>query len=901
MASTLRACVLIACATTALAASPRIGWAQNTSASPSQIETITVTARRIREQALEAKEAAPNVVEVQPVQEIRKLPDVNAAEALQRLPGVSMEADTGEGRFINIRGMDADLNGTTFDGVTLMPSNQSSPQGGSRAVAFDAFPSGVIGGLEIVKSLTPDMDAEGLGGVVNIVPRGLPPSGASFADASIGSGYEPPRDRPIWQGEVTGGTSLDGDGDIGSGGPFGLVGTYAYEEDHRGIDDLEEGYSLDPTPYGDPQLAKIFNNVQYRWYEYHRIRQGAAGNFSWAPDSNNLFFLRILHAGYAERADKHHLELQNLDACLNDAPPDCYISREVGFNAPFAIPLQTFTDSDEHVGNDLIEFGGHSQIGALLADYRGAWNRGHDDFPTNWGGAFATTRYIPLTYNNLLSASHPTWNASVNLANPALYALGLDLANPDDPINQSSLQDAPSISHDEEWSGAVDFTLPLDVADANGRLKFGGQVRLRSRLDTMDQRTFEPRTPVSLAGLTVGPDIVYYNNTYNIGPNLNAPAIENLPGLYLVDPGSPTNFDASSDYLANQQAYQSDSENVFAGYAMYTADFGPVGILGGVRVETTNGTYRAFSLITQANGALDLVPNVNRQNYTNVFPSLQGKYRLDEDTLLRLAFSSAIARPGFNQITAAQTIDHVGCAPNICISEGNPGLKATTGDSVDATVQHDFGNGGFVYGGVFWKYFENYIVPTLDITTNGNGTQTIVTSFSNIGRALTEGAEGAYTQYFTFLPQPFDGLGVDGNLTFNYARGDIRPNEWKQLPQTSPWNYNLEVFYEKAPVSLRLAASYVSTNLWVVGPDATQDQYSQARFRLDFGSSYDLTPNVQFYFNVKNLTNTVLEFTQTRSQYYPVQREFYGPTFFFGLRALFGPEGYAALNREDDD
>ncbi|HEX3431320.1 MAG TPA: TonB-dependent receptor [Rhizomicrobium sp.] len=868
---------------------------------PSTIETVTVTAPRWREQALKAKEAAPNVVEIQPVQEIRKLPDVNVAEALQRLPGISMEADSGEGRFVNIRGMDADLNGTTFDGVTLMPSNQASPQGGARAVAFDAFPSGVIGGVEIIKSLTPDMDAEGLGGVVNILPRGLPAGGASFLDAGVGSGYEPLRDRPLWQGDVTGGTSLDESGDIGDGGPFSLVGTYGYEEDHRGINDIEEDYSLDPEPYNNPQLAKIFSDVQYRWYEYHRIRQGAAGNFSWSPNPTNEFFLRVLHAGYTEYAEKHELVLQNLDGCLNDTPPDCYISRGAGFNAPYAIPLQNFTDSAEHVGNDLIEFGGHSRFGTLLVDYRGAWNRGHDDFPTNWGGGFATTSFVPLTYNNLISASHPTWNSPVNLANSALYAFGLDAANPDDPINTSYLQNAPSISHDEEWSGAVDVTLPLDAEDLPGRLKFGSQIRLRSRLDTMDQMTFEPLSPVSLTGLTVGPNIIYYDNMYNIGPNLNAHAIETLPGLYLVDPGSPGNFDANSDYATNQQAYQNDSENVFAGYAMYTTDFGPWGVIGGVRVESTDGTYRAFSLITQPDGSLELVPNVNRQNYTDVFPSLQGKYRLDDDTLLRLAFSTAIARPGFNQITAAKTIDYVSCAPDICISEGNPGLKPTTGDSLDATVQHSLPNGGVIYGGLFYKYFQNYIVPTVDITPNGNGSNTITSGFSNIGRALTQGAEAAYTQYFTFLPQPFDGLGIDGNLTFNYARGDIRPNGWKQLPQTSPWNYNLELLYEKAPVSLRLAASYVSTNLWVVGPDPTQDQYSQARFRLDFGSTYDITGNVQAYFNIKNLTNTILEFTQSRSQYYPVQREFYGPTYFFGLRVALGPEGFASLNREDDD
>src|SRR5215469_3563222 len=204
----------------------------------SQVETVTVTANRL--QAQEVKRQAPNVIEVQPYTEMRKLPDVNLAEALQRIPGISMESDTGEGRFINIRGMDADLNGTTFDGVVLTASNQATPQGGARAVAFDAFPSGLIGGVEVVKTLTPDMDATGLGGVINLVPRAPATDGQSYLDVGAGGGIEPLRDRPRWQSDVTASTTFDLPGHAGSD-RFAIVGSIAFDEDWRGIDDLEEG------------------------------------------------------------------------------------------------------------------------------------------------------------------------------------------------------------------------------------------------------------------------------------------------------------------------------------------------------------------------------------------------------------------------------------------------------------------------------------------------------------------------------------------------------------------------------------------------------------------------------------------------------------------------------------
>ena len=123
------------------------------------IETVVVTGSR--DQAADIKKQAPVILDIAPLEQVRSLPDANAAEALQRLPGISLESDSGAGRFVNIRGMDADLNGTTFDGVRMTASNPASPQSGGRAVAFDAFPTGILGGVEVIKSLTPEMDAGG--------------------------------------------------------------------------------------------------------------------------------------------------------------------------------------------------------------------------------------------------------------------------------------------------------------------------------------------------------------------------------------------------------------------------------------------------------------------------------------------------------------------------------------------------------------------------------------------------------------------------------------------------------------------------------------------------------------------------------------------------------------------
>src|SRR5215469_8653291 len=117
-----------------------------------------VAPRTTEEMARFTQENAPNLINIRTGDEIRALPDVNTAEAVRRIPGISMETDEGEGRYVNIRGFDADLNSTTYAGVRLLPTNNASPFGGYRAVALDSIPTGFIGAVEVTKSNLPSQD-----------------------------------------------------------------------------------------------------------------------------------------------------------------------------------------------------------------------------------------------------------------------------------------------------------------------------------------------------------------------------------------------------------------------------------------------------------------------------------------------------------------------------------------------------------------------------------------------------------------------------------------------------------------------------------------------------------------------------------------------------------------------
>lgn len=820
----------------------------NSAAGSTNVETVVVTGTR--PQAIDVKKQAQVIIEIAPLEQIRSLPDENAAEALQRLPGVSMESDSGAGRFVNIRGMDADLNGTTYDGVRMMANNPASPQGGARAVALDAFPAGFFGGLEVIKSLTPGMDAEGLGGVVNIQPRSIPAGQDHVFDASIGGGVESLRKTGVYKGDITLGKRFLDD-------KLAVILSYGFLKDGRGIDDIEADYINDPTtvPAGTSAFltSKAFDDVQYRWYQYHRTRQGFGGGATYTVNDTTEIYLRGFHAGYTETAHKQEFVLKHL------ADNIVAVDNATGnFTSNGVTPYYSDITTKEELGNDLIEVGGKTTVGVFTVDARGSWTKGSDRFPYSINARFSDPNSINVIYNNS-NANRPTYQAlgGVDLTNPALYTA---LSN----------GNSPSTNSDREYAGVVNLSAPLHLVGEGGVLAFGGSIRERVRQAQAYASGFTVST-LSLSDYVVGPNTIYYKGAYNLGPAPNYAKLLTIPQTPVV---------------ADPSTYENDNENVFAGYVQYSTSFGALDVVGGVRVEATDGTYRANDVDQDGNL---IGPHIAKHSYTNVFPDLSLKYQASENLQLRASFSTAIARPGFNQITAARTIDVQNATP--VITQGNPDLKPTLGRSIDLMASYSLPHGGVVSAGAFYKWFSNYIIPTVTVGATDVpgflGQPVNLTSFSNVGSAHAGGVELDYSQQFEFLPGPFGGLGFEGNLTYVDSRGQIRPGEFHALPQTSPFTYNAAVFYKRGPVFLKLGATYVSTNLWAVGGDASTDLYSQPRFRLDFGGTYDFTQSVQGYLEVKNITNTHLEFTQTKSNAFPVQNEFYDADYRVGVRVRF--------------
>src|SRR5690348_7110400 len=232
----------------------------------SQSLQVLVTAPRAAGEAaaINRERNAENLVQVLPSEVIRSLPNANMADALGRLPGVTLERDEGEGKYVQVRGTEPRLTNTTIDGV-----NVPSPEGGVRQIKFDAIPADIVESVEINKTLQANMDGDGIGGSVNLVTKTA--GDRPTISLSGGSGYTP----------ILGGRSLaETTGTVGqrfgAEKRFGILVGGSYDWNGRGIDDIEP--VSDVATFGDGSTALWKDAIDVREYRYYRSRWGVAGS-----------------------------------------------------------------------------------------------------------------------------------------------------------------------------------------------------------------------------------------------------------------------------------------------------------------------------------------------------------------------------------------------------------------------------------------------------------------------------------------------------------------------------------------------------------------------------------------------------------------------------------------------
>ncbi|MFL9582257.1 TonB-dependent receptor [Stenotrophomonas sp. AB1(2024)] len=769
-------------------------------------------------------------------------PDKNVAESLQRLPGVSVTRDQGEGRFVVVRGLDANLNSVSIDGIAV-----GTPEDSSRAAPLDVIPSDSTERLRVVKSPTPDMPGDAIGGAILVESAsafdrdGRSLRGKIEASHQDLSGHTSPK-AAFNYSEVFADT-------------FGVALGVNYQNRKFESDNSEVEYGEFDGGGEDELFA---NSVQHRKYEIERKRIGANLNFDWRPNEDSQYYLRTLYSQFDDAetrqrtifnfGDGEVTALGNNQFRVDDLPADA-IQKRMRYRTK---KENTFAAS----------LGGENRLTNAVLDYKVGYTRTEERVNDEMEARFE--------YNGDDLAATVDQNSGI-----PRYTLSdaswMDNGNYD--FDRFVL--SPKRVDDKEHSAQVNIRFDGD----NSSYKFGLLGRWRDRDVDTDERELRVGPDVALSDwTTTTPD----HRGGSLGQGMSSDAMRR----YWAQSGSQYSArpqDVGANAMTSLEEDYTASEDIFASYAMGTWDVGNLRIIGGVRVENTQFQATGNQVDVAADGrSYTVTPLTADRSYTNVLPGLHLRYDAGSDWVLRAAANKTVSRPSFGDI-----------APRIGYNRGdeevrlgNPELDPYESKNVDLSFERYIGSTGILSLGLFHKSIDGYIVSTVsDSDPEYPGFE--VTRVINGDKAKVYGAEFNWQQQLSFLPAGWDGLLVGASGTWletDFDPGlDGRADEDFTLPRASKHVYSAHLGYEKAGFSTRLAAVYRSEYLDTLGDSRAFDIFVAPNTQLDFSLDYKITANVSVYLEAQNLLDKPLELYQgVRSR--TLQNEEYGRTYALGLK-----------------
>ena len=764
--------------------------------------------------AVNAERAAAVLTNVIAADFMGQLPDKNIAEAAMRLPGVDLYRDKGEGRFIEIRGIDPIYIGVSINGVRA-----STPERGTREVSLDTISSVMVAGLEVAKVTTPDMDADAVGGSINIKTRsGFDQEGAQ-AMIAAGTNWSSQEDRHGGFDATAyfGNQYLDGK----LGLFIGVTGEYRPFTDYNN----QAVAAWSQVPFNGQQYW-LYGGNDFRHYDMQRYRHGLDISLDYKLGMNSTAFVRYAMSYYTERDNYSFIE-----------PIYSKYTSILGItnytSATVVLPANAVIQQDNLVGNAKITTSLVGGINTTLGPWTNIAEAGYTigKFTRPQVSLkFANTAAMTMTYD-FTDPYHPVLGqtAGPSILDPGSYAFS----------TSSTFTNTAAGMH--EKSVRDDFRRDFTVGALPAFVKAGGEYRNKNNYETSSSSSINS-IPFTLADETV-PD-----SQYRMG---GFPQFRMLPqamqNYFQQSAGWPLTFNASSSLLGSFQAL----ENVASAYAMGGLTVGELKIIAGVRDESTHFRISGWQY-DSTTGALTPVTYV--KNFGNVLPDVVLTYEIDPKTLVRASWTNTIARPDYQYTIPGRTVsDSIHT-----VVAGNPSIPPLEAVNWDASIEHYFASLGVVSVAVYYKNVRNFPYSSGGTDTDPFTGYALSTSLAAPG-GWVEGLEADWTQRFGFLPAPLDGLGAIINLTFNNStvHYPTRPNENVPFVGLAKNYLTAALTYEKRGLQLKLAAQHHSPRIEVdttLGANSTQDIYEDAYTQLDFGSSYTFAKHWQVYVNLANLT-----------------------------------------------
>lgn len=742
-------------------------------------------------------------------------PDFNVANVIQRISGVTLErTSNGDAQYATLRGMDKRYNYTLVNGIKI-----PSPDNKNRFIPLDIFPSDMLARLEVTKSLTADMEGDGIGGAINMVMKDAPSVKSFSINTSTGynslfldrqflsfnkdainlqSPFESysnlyaakPRD---FANGLTKITSNKPAPNLFFNSSFGnrilrkklgyMVGV-SYQNSYRGGDITNYGSSISTS---DASNLPVVTGKSDRTFSDQQTRLGVHGKLDYIISEKNKI---QWYNAYLDFKNYQIRDTRGIDYSIG------YDPSKGNYNVSYST---RFRYTHQNIYNSTV-IGDHLFMNSKLKfDWTLAYSKAYNEIPEN-----TTVNTVSTVRNNIENQI-------------SVVTLG----------GQSVRWEHNT---DEDISGKFNFISTVNLNKGALEIATGGLYRDKQRanfFNEYDLRPFDDSKPVGQKNnLIKGVDWKDYSEIKY--------TVYNPYG----STGDPLNYNASEVITAGYVQTKLLKEN----YQLNT----------GVRVENTN---QGYNLLNPVAG----VKNIGEQLYTDVLPSIHLKYLLNENKNLRVSYSRSINRPSFFEIVPYKIINEE------FTEMGNPDLKHTVADNFDIRYEIFPKPAEQFLIGIFYKNINNPIET--GIVDQGQGSFFTPTNF---GVAKNYGLEIDLTKYFFNFGIKFNYTYTNSSITttkvYYELNNDLNSsvkNVLKTGTQTRQLNgqaanlANLTLIYKsiKNSIDFQLSAVYTGDKLFAVSRFLNNDTWQSSFVQLDASLEKKVKKSTLFI-KANNLLNT---------------------------------------------
>lgn len=794
---------------------------------------------------------------------INQFPDINVSEALQRVSGVNIERESGEGTNIRIRGTPSNYTTISIDGAQL-----PNTDGEERTEALDLIPAELLSSIEITKALLPENDGDAIGGAVNLTTP-TATSRRGKVKGSIAGGYASILDRESFRGKLSYSKRFL-DKKLGL-----LVGT-SYYTNVNGQERLNGIWRPVETGENDSGVfVTALDELQIRPTQRIRQRAGLNSTIDYKFSENSKLFLTSSYYWLNDFEERYRLR----------------------FRARQQFP---------EIGNPLVA-GFENGRGRVQKDLAQT-DQTRRNFTIALGGDHLINNKGKITYGLNVSSSERKEDVIRNVFASNGVQFDIDLSEPDFPkynprnfdlndpsqLTFLSLQDEFFTIKGLNTSGFVDYEHPFRIGKKiNSKLKVGTKIRLQENSRTRDNLNYGQYLGTFTMDQVTGPDQgSIFDGQYQMGifpsTSRNNRHLQQNFELYVLDDQQNIFQEFSNTYDAQ--------EDISAFYIQDKLDFGKFSMVFGARYEHTKATYQSF-FVEQNFGEVTAEPVEGGIEFDFILPRVSLKYALGERTNLRAAYFESFARPNFNAIIPGDRVNFA----NLEIERGNPELKPAFAKNIDFLLEHYFKKDGTITFGIYYKDITDYLFQQRTQISDGSVRDGfLLTQEINGDEAEVLGMELTVAKKFSFLPGFLSGFGIYANYTYvqsNSSLSGLRLNpdtgEQEFVTRTgvpfigqADHTWNAALYYDKGKFSIRGSLNYNGDAFGSYDVNEFFDIILEERYQLDINASYNFTDKLSVFVEAQNVLDApALEYLGNRNRIF--ENRIFGAFARLGLNFKF--------------